>query len=561
MLKLPRYYLWFENKQYVFTKPIAVLKIANYTAIERYLKQGYWVAGYFAYETPQAHLGVFRAPQLLSQSPFTQTNTNYHIAQLQFSHTKSRYDQALEQIKTQIKQGETYQLNFTGKFKFRFTGNPIDLYQTLLASQPVPYPAYCKLSNETIVSLSPELFFEQQGNNIVTRPMKGTSPRGYDFATDRQHLQQLRTSRKQRAENIMIVDLLRNDLSKICIPGSVTVPKLFTIERYRTLFQLTSTVTGTLKQGTRFTDIMTALFPNGSVTGAPKRRTMELISALETKPRGVYCGALGFVGPHEAQFNLPIRTVYLKGSHGELGVGSGITYDSKPEQEYQECLLKAKFLTHLTPPFQLIETLLWDKHYVLLPAHLQRLKQSAKYFNYPLSLTTVRKQLRQLTKKLLLGQRYKMKVLVDVKGNIHVMCRDVIYDVSTQYRVTFSQHPTHSSNVFLYHKTTNRKLYNTEYKKYAEQGYVDVLFCNERGEVTEGAISNIIIKKRGQYYTPPVSCGLLAGTYRQHFMTTHNVTEKILTKQDVLQADQVYICNSVRGLIRVKLMAINLPAP
>lgn len=550
--KLPPYYLWFENKQYLFTEPLAIIRTSNYKKIDQYIQQGYWVAGYFSYELGKAHLGVFDAPVKLTSLPLTPSDDRYRITQLRFNYSETEYYQIIKKIKIYIRQGETYQLNFTGKFNFQFQGNPLALYQALKQQQPVPYAAFCKLDNEYIISLSPELFFEQHGHTIITRPMKGTSPRGYNLQMDRIQVRQLRTSKKQMAENIMIVDLLRNDLNKICRPGSVQVPHLFIAEKYRTLLQLTSTITGQLKPNTTFGDIMTALFPGGSITGAPKLRTMQIISELETEPRGVYCGALGFVGPNEAQFNLPIRTLYLQGKQGELGVGSGITYDSDPKQEYQECLLKARFLTHPSKPFQLIETILWDKTYILLSEHLKRLKQSAQYFDYPINLPNLKKQLQKLTKKFVFGKQYKIRILLnhrDVACNVSTVTTD--QKKSSCDKIIFSSHHTDSKNIFLYHKTTNRTLYDKEYKKYTKQGYIDVLFCNERDEITESAISNIIIKKNEHYYTPPVRCGLLPGIYRQHFITTQPVTEKILTVSDIQSADQIYICNAVRGLIPV----------
>ncbi|MFA5995863.1 MAG: aminodeoxychorismate synthase component I [Patescibacteria group bacterium] len=581
-LKLPKYYLRFDYSNYVFTKPIAVLCTNNYSAlnnifkkIEQYLKQDYWVAGYFAYELgyhllpnlphnsrshhPLLHLAVFKQPAIIPKLNGNLLHNPYHITQLKFNETINSYQNKINLIKNYIRNGETYQVNFTGQYRFKFSGSPLALYEQLKQNQPVPYAAYCKLNQEHIISLSPELFFEQTGNIITTKPMKGTAARGYNNITDNKQASYLHDNKKDRAENVMIVDLMRNDFSKICQPGSVTVPKLFTVEKYRTLLQMTSTVTGRLKPNTSFTDIIKALFPGGSITGAPKLRTMQFIQQLEQEPRGVYCGALGYIDPNrQALFNLPIRTIYIKGRHGEMGIGSGITYDSDPKKEYQECLLKAKFLTHTQKPFQLIETILWKNDYGLLNEHLQRLKNSAKYFSYQFSLPALKKQLHQYAKRhLSKNQPYKIRILLDQTGHVTITGRDVACNVSTKQKpigkVIFSKHKTDPTNIFLYHKTTNRALYNKEYKKYSKLGYTDVLFCNKNNEITEGSIHNIIIKKNNKYFTPPVACGLLPGIYRAYFMNTHNVTEKILTKQDLKEADKVYICNSVRGLVRVDI--------
>lgn len=552
MVKLPKYYLRFENKGYMFTKPLAVIHDCDYNTIQYHLRQGRWIAGYFGYENNSAHLGVFAAPAKLTSLPLLSGTSHYKIDHLKFNYTPQEYYQKIKHIKQYIRQGETYQLNFTGKFTFTFQGDALSLYQELKQQQPVPYAAFCKLDHEYIISLSPELFFEQCDNTIMTKPMKGTSARGYNVHTDAIRARQLKTSKKQTAENVMIVDLLRNDLHKICESGSVTVPKLFTVERYRTLLQLTSTIQGQLKPNIHFKDIMDAIFPGGSITGAPKLRTRQLIRELETEPRGVYCGALGFIGPHEAQFSIPIRTLSITGKRGEMGVGSGITYDSNAKHEYQECALKARFLTHRTKSFQLIETMLWDKQYLLLREHLHRLQQSAKYFDYPVNLSMIKKQLRHYTKQFLDNHAYIIRILLHQNGAVHIThhSRDAAHHSSG--RVLFSKYHTNSTDVFLYHKTTNRTLYDKEYTRYTKLGYVDVVFCNEHGNVTEGAISNIIIKKNNTYYTPPVSCGLLPGVFRTHFMKTHSVTEKILIPADVHNADEVYMCNSVRGLTRVK---------
>jgi para-aminobenzoate synthetase/4-amino-4-deoxychorismate lyase len=255
--------------------------------------------------------------------------------------------------------------------------------QTLIDSQPVQYSAFLHGENWQILSFSPELFFRLKDHRIVTRPMKGTARRGADLMEDENIAHWLQNDLKNRSENVMIVDLMRNDLGRICEYGSVRVDRLFAVEKYETLFQMTSEVSGTLRPGVRSSDIFASLFPCGSVTGAPKHRTMEIIQELEGGPRGVYTGAIGFFSPaREAVFSVPIRTVVLENNRGAMGVGSGIVIDSRAEEEYRECLLKFEFLTRCEESFQLLESILWNDGYSFLPLHLERMESSAAYFGF-----------------------------------------------------------------------------------------------------------------------------------------------------------------------------------
>jgi len=429
--------------------------------------------------------------------------------------------------------------------------------------------------------------------------MKGTAPRGRTTAEDRNQSEWLRNDPKNRAENVMIVDLLRNDLGRLCQYGTVRVENLFAVERYPTLWQMTSTVTGQLRPQVDFRQIFRALFPCGSVTGAPKVRAMQLLSQLEDRPRGIYTGAIGFFSPQESVFSVAIRTLELEpdsgalgGQHGKMGVGSGIVIDSDPAAEFRECLLKAEFLTraHSSIPdrFSLVETLLWHNGYPLLELHLDRLEDSAHYFAFPCSRSEVKAALFTHAARLIdchperpkgvegpasctsgecaggLGlafetwepkhpqaanSPYKVRLLLQKDGAIEINSEPIPEPSITTLRVRIASQRTDPQDPMYFHKTTHRLLYAEALKAASLDGYDDVLFFNLHGEVTEGAIHNVFVQKAARLYTPPVQCGLLPGVRRRHILDTNSkAEEKILHLDDLRQADQIYVSNAVRGL-------------
>ena len=388
--------------------------------------------------------------------------------------------------------------------------------------------------------------------------MKGTIARGRTPDEDRSQIRKLKNSLKDRSENVMIVDLLRNDLGRISNTGSVRVNKLYTVEGYKTLFQMTSTINAKLKDGISVYELFKSLFPSGSVTGAPKIKTMEIIRHLEKQERRVYTGGIGFIKPNrDAVFNVAIRTLLLKGKSGEMGIGSGIVYDSDPEREYKECELKALFFTQKRRQFQIIETMLWSKKtgFFLLDYHLQRLQSSSSYFNFCFNQEKINQSLNRMSRHLNPAFEYRIRLLLFPEGQVSLSCRRLKQTTKKSIpRVTFAKKRVDSQDVFLFHKTTNRKLYEKEYQKARRAGFFDVIFQNERDEITEGAISNIFIRKDGMYYTPPVSCGLLRGVYRQYFIETKPqlIREKIIKCQDLYEADGIYLSNAVRGLVQVR---------
>jgi para-aminobenzoate synthetase/4-amino-4-deoxychorismate lyase len=563
-----------------------------------WLDRGYFLAGWLGYEFGYllepalaeklcldknqivADLGVFSAPATvdhfdaaekqaacLPQQPARPPlpgESAYSIDNLHFTLDKEDYLAAIAAIKTYIAAGDTYQVNYTLKLFFDFNGDPAALYRDLRKNQSVAYGAYIQNGPRRILSFSPELFFRKKANICTVRPMKGTMRRGRTTAEDQQNRHFLQSDSKNLSENVMIVDLLRNDLGRLARPATVQVSSLFDVETYETLHQMTSTIRGELPDDVQLGDLFKALFPCGSVTGAPKIRTMEIIRELEHGARGVYTGAIGYLDPcGDAVFNVPIRTIVLEQDRGEMGIGSGIVYDSDGENEWQECRLKADFLTKPHEDFQLIETILWQSEngYWLLDEHLARLQDSAAYFQFTCAQTQITAALDQLAQTLTAGNiNQRVRLLLAGDGAVTLSAsacgqeKTLAAGSSEKLpQVRFSSARTDSHDTYLYHKTTRRKLYNQEREKAVNDGYYEVLFVNERGEVTEGAISSVFIKKGGVFYTPPLQCGLLPGVFRSHFMAVSPkpVIEKILFPADLADADAVYVANSVRGMLQV----------
>ncbi|MGA3135757.1 MAG: aminodeoxychorismate synthase component I [Terracidiphilus sp.] len=479
-----------------------------------------------------------------------------------FGLTEPQYAERIAAIHEWIRAGDIYQLNFTVPLRVHAPGSPAALYRRLRDRQPVPYGAFLHWQpNRRILSFSPELFFRLEDHGparrITTRPMKGTAPRGRTTCEDRALAVWLRNDPKNRAENVMIVDLLRNDLGRLCAFGSVRVENLFAVERYPTLWQMTSTVTGELRPEIGFHQIFRALFPCGSVTGAPKVRAMQLLAKIEEQPRGVYTGAIGFFSKEQTVFNVAIRTVELDGECGAMGVGSGIVIDSDPAGEFRECLLKAEFLTsasdRIPERFELLESLLWRLGYPFIELHLDRLEDSAHYFGFPCDRAEAKAALLAYAAAFGDRQPRKVRLLLNREGNLQIA--DELLSASTiptgvqPVRACIASERTDPRDPMLFHKTTHRPLYAEALKAATQAGFDDVLFLNLRGEVTEGARHNIFVEKDGRLLTPPIECGLLAGVHRRHLLESQpNVEEKVLYLQDLRQADAVYLSNAVRGL-------------
>ncbi|MDA3834088.1 MAG: aminodeoxychorismate synthase component I [Spirochaetales bacterium] len=461
--------------------------------------------------------------------------------------TRDAYQHAIAKIKKNIEKGDTYQVNFTYRLTSPFIGNPWAYFIELVKAQNALYGAFVNTEKWSICSASPELFFCLDGNKLSSRPMKGTASRGLTLQDDINQAQWLRHSEKNRAENIMIVDMVRNDMGRIAHAGSVQADRLFDIEKYPTLWQMTSTVTAETKAG--LSEILKALFPPASITGAPKPRTMQIIAELETGPRQIYTGSIGVLSPdRKAQFNVAIRTVLIdKIKHqAEYGVGGGILWDSIETVEFEESQTKAKVLTERLPDFSLLETILWtpEDGYYLLQEHLARLMDSAVYFSFSADIDAVRDKLLSLT-HIFPHAAHKVRLTVAKEGAITCKPEVLEHSIAAHIQhVCLAKSPVDSSNLFLYHKTTSRCVYDQALA--ACPGHDDVILWNEKGEVTESCIANIVVKLDGELYTPPVRCGLLAGTFRASLIKQNKVGEKIIRLKDIARASNVYLINSVR---------------
>ena len=581
---------------YLFLRPeriISTFKIDKvkdcFAQLDRELKKGYYATGFLSYQAGEAFeeklrykesynfpllwFGVYKEPLIYNHHkrefnkrivlPKKYKQNSYIIKNIRPNISQSSYKRAIVKIKDLIAQGFTYQVNYTFKLKFSFSGSPQGLYLDLRNKQSVSYSALIKAGRYFILSFSPELFFRKIDSTILTRPMKGTASRGRDLKEDMKKSKQLESCPKNRSENVMIVDLLRNDLGRISTTGSVRVPHLFNVEKYETLFQMTSDIESRINPCYSAFDIFNHIFPSGSVTGAPKIKTMEIIRQLEKEPRNIYTGSIGFFSPKKSGvFNVAIRTLLIDSNKrtGEMGVGSGIVYDSKATQEYAECRLKADFLIKKPKEFQLIETMLWRAHkgYLFLNLHLKRLENSARYFDFIYDRENILKALQKLQRRFK-ENAYRVRLLLGKDGSIKLESSSLKLTFEKMPPIYLSIKKTHSDNPFLYHKTTSRKLYDEEYKKCKALGFFDVIFANEKGEITEGAISNIFIKKNGAFLTPPKTCGLLEGVYRKYLLNSKRFTvkERILFKEDLFSAEEIYLSNSVRGLVKVHLETKN----
>jgi len=460
--------------------------------------------------------------------------------------SRQEYDDAVSRISELIARGDTYQVNYSFPLTSPVTGDAYAWYRNLCLAQGAHYSAYLDLDRYKVLCLSPELFFERQGDHVVTKPMKGTARRGRWLEEDRELEEWLKHSAKDRAENVMIVDLLRNDLGKVSVPGSVHVSSLFDVERFETVWQMTSTVQSTLQENTSLVELMRALFPCGSITGAPKIRTMQIIRELEGFPRGAYTGTIGLLKPGgDCVFNVAIRTVVVDTELAEatFGVGGGVTIDSTAEREYEECLVKSSFLHSLVEEFQLFESiLLEDGKYFLLDRHLERLRKSAAYFgfkNYELGTILDRIAVEHS------AGSFKVRVTLWENGRIETDCSAV---QQTTHRVVALATEATTSDRFLFHKTTRRGFYNSQVA--ARPDCDDIIFWNERGEVTESSIANVVIRVGDEFFTPPVSSGLLAGTFRDQLLADGKIKERVITIEELRTANEIFLVNSVRRWIQ-----------
>ena len=522
---------------------------------------------------PLIWMGLFGPPRELDAHAArreieNRAGSGHRLDNLRLSIGRDEYLRLLARVKDYIAAGDVYQINLTFKYLFDLDGDPLSLYAELRRKQRVAHGAFLRAPEFDILSLSPELFLAVTDGRALAKPMKGTAPRAADPAQDEAMKDWLRGDEKSRAENLMIVDLLRNDLSRVAATGSVAVPALFSVETYPSLHQMTSSVTARLRPGTGVRELIASLFPCGSITGAPKVRAMEIIRELEAAPRGVYTGAIGMIAPDgEVNFNVAIRTAFLdRGGRGEMGIGSGVVYDSDPAAEFEECLLKARFLTEPYEPFQLIETLRWTRAegYFLLEEHLARLAASAAYFGFRCDPAAVRQALAKRTSTFESPAR-RVRLLLDEDGGIEIGALPFELPApGAVLRYAVSQRSVDAGDPHRYHKTTRRELLDGELARLkAETGCDEVIFANGHGELTEGSYTNLFVERGGRLFTPPIASGLLDGTLRRSLFAdpATDIVEEVLRPEDLARADAVYLGNSLRGLLRAQPIPPGIQKP
>ena len=555
--------------------------------IEAAVANGLHAAGFFSYELgyvmepkisglmpekrgmPLLWFGLYDAPRqmtgpgVLEWLNETTRSSSHEFSDVELAWTRKDYEARFNKALELIRAGDIYQINLTFKARFKLLGSPLTFYRDLRAKQPVAYGAVVDTGYATVLSASPELFIAQEGRAIHTRPMKGTAARLGAIDADALQRRELASDAKQRAENLMIVDLMRNDLGRIAEIGSVRVDDLFTVETFKTLHQMTSGVTATLRADMGLKELLAGIYPPGSITGAPKIRAMELIADLETEARGVYCGAIGHISPEaRSQFNVAIRTpVIMRGGEGEMGIGSGIVYDSKGGSEYEECLLKMKFLTDPPKPFELIETMLHEpgKGLWLEERHFERLRSSAAYFAFQFDEQRIKETIAGALDQRR-DQRLRVRLTIAEDGTPCVGVTELEAGSTTSVmRYVVSPTRLNSANPFLYHKTTRREVYDSEWRKYYEEVAADeVIYLNQDGALAEGSRTTIFVEKDGVLVTPPLEVGLLPGTLRAELLASGQAIEGRLYLADLERAKSCFLGNSVRGLVRAERLQAEL---
>lgn len=535
----------FGEKQ--FTNPIKIITAFNFDELKtafakiKELKNQYYIVGYLRYNAfsgqssnfPLLYFEVFN-----SYNIYKTKNTKKLLLNPTPCVNFCEYSNAIKKIKEEIAKGNTYEVNYTYDFDVPFDGDELDLFNFLLSKQKTPYNFYMKNQYDTVLSFSPELFFELKNNHILTKPMKGTIHRGKDKKEDKNLIEFLKNDIKNRAENVMIVDLLRNDLGRIAKVGTVNVSKLFEIETHKTLHQMTSQIEADLKENTTFFDIFKAIFPCGSITGAPKISTMKVISDVEKGERNIYCGAIGMISPKETIFSVPIRILQKTNEQNKFKyrVGGAIVWDSNAQDEWEETLTKTKFLND---EFQIIETVKIENNSILFEKeHFERMQKTAEHFGFKFKTPEIAKT-----------DDGMLRILLNRDGEIKTELKRITPAKTS--KIAISPIIQNSKNEFLYYKTTYRPWYYDSFQRIKNGEIYDEIFFNEKGELTEGARSNIVLQLNGNLYTPPVQCGLLNGVFRQELLKNNKCTEKILYKKDLEKAEKIFCVNSVRGMVEV----------
>lgn len=534
---------------------------------EKYAHQGLWCIGWVAYEAapafdpamvthplnnkhPLAWFAVFDKPL---PAPLPLALEKEPCLSIEKERDIHGFKAAFASVQTQIQQGDYYQLNLTAPLKGRYQPAEVQgLYQALRRAQPASFSMAIKGSDIEVASVSPELFFDWKDNKLVTQPMKGTAPRHHDPLKDKAAAQALASCEKNRAENVMIVDLIRNDLSRIALPHSVKVSRLFEIQALPHVWQMTSHIEAQTRPHTSLFEVFQALFPCGSVTGAPKIQSMKAIAALEKEARGLYCGAIGVIRPFgHTTFNVAIRTLSLHQQQWSCGIGSGLTISSQWQEEWQEGKDKQQFLYRAQAPFELISTMRLTQGKIRdFPLHLKRLQEAAAHFQFAFELDQVHAQLKTIAQRYIEGD-FKLRVQMNAHGQLEATVTQAPISPSEVIVQLASCAFESSHSEFVRYKTTRRSHYEAYQPQEAE--VFDTLLFNEEGQLTECTRGNIALLIDHRWFTPALSCGLLAGVERQASLLSGRLLPAILTRDDLFKASSICFMNSLRSWVPVKL--------
>ena len=551
--------------RHLFTKPIKELKTRDIDQVEALLKEvetyqeaGFYAVGYVSYEAAPAfekkfavhpaplmgeYLLYFTIHEEVETLPFPE---DYEAVELPANWKEEveapAYQKAIETIHHHIRQGDTYQVNYTVQLSQELKSDPLAIYNRLVVEQKAHYNAFIQHDDVAILSISPELFFEQDDRLLTTRPMKGTTHRGLTNQADLQEATWLEADPKNRAENMMIVDLLRNDMNRISEIESEQVTRLCQVEQYSTVWQMTSTIESRLRPEVDLVQTFQALFPCGSITGAPKISTMEIIQQTEVTPRGVYCGTIGILLPKGKRiFNVAIRTLQMQGDQAIYGVGGGITWDSKWESEYQETKQKSAVLYRQEPHFELLTTgRIHQGELTFLDKHVTRLREASRYFAYPYDEPKLLKELQEELARLDLNFDYRCRIALQKNGTFHLVITELTDLPASYLQAQLTEQKLDLATPFTYFKTSQRD--------HLSQSDHEQIFHLPDGSLLETTIGNLVLEIEGQLYTPPAHLPLLDGIYRRHLLETQQVEEKLLTLNDLTDADRIYACNAIRGL-------------
>ena len=551
--------------RHLFTEPIKELKTRDLDQVEALLKEvetyqeaGFYAVGYISYEAAPAfekkfavhpaplmgeYLLYFTIHEEVETLPFPE---DYEAVELPANWKEEveapAYQKAIETIHHHIRQGDTYQVNYTVQLSQELEADPLAIYNRLVVEQKAHYNAFIQHDDVSILSISPELFFEQDDRLLTTRPMKGTTHRGLTNQADLKEAAWLEADPKNRAENMMIVDLLRNDMNRISEIGSEQVTHLCQVEQYSTVWQMTSTIESRLRAEIDLVQTFRALFPCGSITGAPKISTMEIIHKTEKAPRGVYCGTIGILLPKGKRiFNVAIRTLQMQGDQAIYGVGGGITWDSKWESEYQETKQKSAVLYRQEPHFELLTTgRIHQGELTFLDKHVTRLREASRYFAYPYDEPKLLKELQEELAHLESNLDYRCRIALQKNGTFHLVITELTDLPASYLQAQLTEQKLDLATPFTYFKTSQRD--------HLSQSDHEQIFHLPDGTLLETTIGNLVLEIERQLYTPPAHLPLLDGIYRRHLLETQQVEEKLLTLNDLTDADRIYACNAIRGL-------------